>query len=68
MSNQISPVNQHQIALRGSGFEALPEIVLAEGPKTTKRFLEFFTVTIRNLNTRAAYARACGSFLDWCHQ
>jgi hypothetical protein len=32
----------------------------AEG---AKRFLEFFTVTIRNRNSRAAYARAAAAFL-----
>ena len=30
------------------------------------RFLEFFTVNIRNPNTRAAYGRAAGEFLRWC--
>jgi site-specific recombinase XerD len=45
---------------------ALPNIVEREGPKTTKRFLEFFTANIRNKNTRAAYARAVGQFMDWC--
>jgi Phage integrase, N-terminal SAM-like domain len=28
--------------------------------------LEFFTVNIRNRNTRAAYARAAAAFLRWC--
>lgn len=30
------------------------------------RFLEFFAVTIRNPNTRRAYARAATDFLTWC--
>jgi integrase/recombinase XerD len=30
------------------------------------RFLEFFTVNIRNKNTRVAYARAAAAFLRWC--
>ena len=34
--------------------------------RTSWRFLEFFTVNIRNKNTRAAYARAAGAFLRWC--
>jgi integrase/recombinase XerD len=29
------------------------------------RFLEFFTVNIRNRNTRAAYSRAASDFLGW---
>src|SRR5215213_6454552 len=45
---------------------ALPAICTSEGRKATKRFLEFFTANIRNLNTRLSYMRAIGSFLAWC--
>jgi site-specific recombinase XerD len=38
------------------------------GPEATKRFFEFFTVPIRNRNTRAAYYQAIGQFLDWCQR
>src|SRR5712692_9398835 len=31
-----------------------------------RRFIEFFTATIRNRNTRLAYARAVKRFFDWC--
>lgn len=48
------------------GFAAMPAIVSAGGRRAEKRFLEFFVATIRNPNTRAAYARAVGQFLDWC--
>jgi site-specific recombinase XerD len=44
----------------------LPTLVAAAGRPAAKRFLEFFTVNIRNRNTRAAYARAAGNFLEWC--
>jgi site-specific recombinase XerD len=44
----------------------LPAIVNRAGMLAARRFLEFFTVNIRNLNTRAAYARAAGEFLRWC--
>ncbi len=40
----------------------------AEGECTSRRFIEFFTATIRNRNTRAAYARAVKQFLDWCEK
>jgi site-specific recombinase XerD len=46
----------------------LPPIIAGEGPKATKRFLEFFTANIRNMNTRLSYARAVGSFLAWCDE
>src|SRR5215213_11417198 len=45
---------------------SLPTIITREGRKATKRFLEFFTANIRNLNTRLSYMRAIGSFLAWC--
>src|SRR5215831_10196135 len=49
------------------GFQ-LPAIISAEGERTSKRFIEFFTANIRNPNTRAAYARAVGDFLTWCER
>jgi integrase/recombinase XerD len=48
------------------GALVVPDLIHREGPKTAKRFLEFFTANIRNENTRAAYARAVAQFLDWC--
>jgi hypothetical protein len=47
---------------------ALPTLITAAGPRAQKRFLEFFTATIRNPNTRMAYARAVGQFLRWCER
>jgi site-specific recombinase XerD len=44
----------------------LPALVGREGERAARRFLEFFTVHIRNANTRAAYGHAAGLFLDWC--
>jgi len=47
---------------------ALPALIAAEGEHASWRFLEFFTVNIRNKNTRAAYSIAARSFLDWCEE
>jgi integrase/recombinase XerD len=44
----------------------VPAIIADQGDRATLRFLEFFTATIRNANTRAAYAQAVGQFLRWC--
>jgi integrase/recombinase XerD len=44
----------------------VPAIVARAGNRAPVRFLEFFTVNIRNPNTRAAYGRAAGMFLRWC--
>ena len=44
----------------------LPHLVAQAGERASWRFIEFFTVNIRNRNTRAAYGQAAGSFLRWC--
>src|SRR5215831_4599195 len=46
----------------------LPTIIAGAGKGTRTRFLEFFTVNIRNPNTRAAYYRAAVEFLKWCEE
>ncbi|MGJ5813619.1 tyrosine-type recombinase/integrase [Paludibaculum fermentans] len=45
---------------------ALPVLISNAGEEAAWRFLEFFTVNIRNKNTRAAYSVAASAFLDWC--
>src|SRR3984957_17477851 len=44
----------------------LPALITGAGERAAWRFLEFFTVNIRNKNTRAAYGQAAGAFLRWC--
>lgn len=45
---------------------AVPALIAAADERARMRYIEFFTVTIRNANTRRAYARATGDFLIWC--
>src|SRR5687768_14831270 len=47
---------------------SVPAVIDHAGGKARKRFLEFFTATIRNEHTRMAYARAVGSFFAWCRE
>lgn len=54
------------IALPSPSDAALPALIALAGDKATWRFLEFFTVNIRNKNTRAAYSIAARAFLQWC--
>jgi site-specific recombinase XerD len=49
-----------------TGTAVLPRLIADAGGNAARRFLEFFTVTIRNPNTRAAYAEAARQFLAWC--
>jgi site-specific recombinase XerD len=44
----------------------VPSLIAGAGKRAALRFLEFFTVNIRNKNTRKAYGRAAGMFLQWC--
>lgn len=48
------------------GLESLPAAIQSSGDVGIRRFLEFFAVTIRNKNTRLAYAQAIKQFFDWC--
>jgi site-specific recombinase XerD len=44
----------------------LPPVVARAGEDAARRFVEFFTATIRNRNTREAYAQAIRQFFSWC--
>jgi hypothetical protein len=55
-------------ALVRAGLESLPAIIRTQGERASRRFIEFFTATIRNRNTRMAYARAVKRFFDWCDE
>ena len=39
--------------------DGLAVLIAGAGDRAALRFVEFFTVTIRNRNTRAAYASCC---------
>jgi integrase/recombinase XerD len=54
------------ISTIGTAELPVPALIGSAGEHASRRFLEFFTVTIRNANTREAYARACAQFLTWC--
>lgn len=48
------------------GLKIVTATVGRNGDSAVRRFLEFFTVNIRNPHTRRAYARSCSRFLFWC--
>ena len=51
-----------------AGFDNLPAIIGRAGEAAAWRFVEFFAATIRNPNTRAAYAQAVAQFFAWCER
>ena len=53
------------VASARSGIE-LPALVAAAGERASWRFLEFFSATISNANTRAVYYRAVTRLLNAC--
>ena len=64
MSSDIVPVPPRD--LHRAGFDHVPQIIGRAGHRATWRFIEFFTATIRNRNTRDAYAQAISQFFTWC--
>ena len=54
------------LTISSAAAAGLPTIVIAAGERAQLRFLEFFAASIRNANTRRAYAGAVGEFLTWC--
>jgi len=65
MADELIETSPQTIAIRNSG-PIIPAIIADAGDAAARRFLEFFTATIRNRNTRAAYAHAVARFLAWC--
>ena len=64
MTNEIVPTTHKKLAR--SRLHVLPVAIQNSGPDGIRRFLEFFTATIRNKNTRQAYGIAVSQFFDWC--
>jgi integrase/recombinase XerD len=64
MSSDIVPIPRREITR--AGLENLPPVIARAGEAAAWRFIEFFTATIRNRNTRAAYAQAVTQFFAWC--
>ena len=63
---ELVPMAEFTIVTRSSSSAWIPEMIAAAGPEVTETYIDFFTSTIRNRNTRLAYARACWQFFDWC--
>jgi len=66
MSSELVPIPSRDLAR--TGLDRLPAAIGRAGEAAAWRFVEFFTATIRNKNTRAAYAEAVGQFFAWCEK
>jgi hypothetical protein len=61
---ELVPMAEFTIVTRSSSSAWISELIAAAGAQVTETYIDFFTSTIRNRNTRAAYARACWQFLS----
>ena len=67
MPNDLAiPSPAGAITPTASGF-ILPAVIADQGDKAAERFFTFFTDTIPNANTRAAYYRNTMRFFAWTH-
>ena len=66
MSESLVPIPRRELGR--TGFESLPPIIGRAGEAAAWKFIEFFAATIRNPNTRAAYAQAVVQFFAWCER
>jgi len=65
-SKALVPASDGAVPAPAGTADVVPAIVAAAGARASRRFLEFFAVTIENPNTRAAYFHACRRFFAWC--
>ncbi|GMQ82684.1 MAG: tyrosine-type recombinase/integrase [Rhodothermia bacterium] len=63
MKGEMEPKKNTSLVVR-EGF-ALPRIISNEGRDAQRAFINFFTASIENTNTRRAYARAVRDFFEW---
>jgi site-specific recombinase XerD len=67
MPNDLAiPSPAGALATGGSGF-TLPAVIADQGDRAAERFFTFFTDTLPNPNTRAAYYRNALRFFAWTH-
>ena len=64
MTDHALVLSTRQVSL--PGLDRLPSLFRDAGQHASRRLIEFFTVTIRNRNTREAYGRAVRDFCRWC--
>ena len=64
----LRPISNSELAVVSVDSFPAPALIARASPTTRKKLFEFFTVPIRNANTRAAYCRAIQQFLAWAER
>ncbi len=65
MSGEVLGTNSPGAVVRIEADGPLPAVIVRAGKRAGEKFVEFFTATIRNENTRMAYLRAVTPFFRW---
>ena len=60
---ELVPKAEFSIVTRTSSSAWIPELIASAGPEVTESYIDFFTATIRNRNTRRLTRGLAGSFL-----
>src|SRR5438094_8977992 len=68
MPQDLLPIPSRQLAAVGASAGGPVPAIYLRAEDRGKRFWEFFTVNIRNRNTRKAYFVAISRFSEWCEQ
>jgi len=66
VSSELVPIPRRDLSR--AGMDNLPAAIGRAGEAAAWRFIEFFAATIRNKNTRYAYAEAVSQFFTWCEK
>jgi hypothetical protein len=64
--NEIVRLSASPLPSLRSARQLVPALIADAGEQASWRYVEFFTASISNPNTRRAYARACAHFFAWC--
>ena len=68
MTEQLPALSARTRIAVARTLSVVPLLIADAGEQASWRYVEFFTASIRNANTRRAYARASNSFLAWCEE
>ena len=60
---ELVPMAEFTIVTRSSSSAWIPELIASAGPEVTETYIDFFTSTIRNRNTRLLTRGHASSFL-----
>ena len=64
----LPPGHSRALTPAGSSTVHVPALIAAAGEDAARHFINFFSASIRNRNTRRSYVRQVLLFLAWCEE